>query len=88
MNAAILIWQWPGENFFQVENLKFPNLSCTLRQKNAISPKVLNRFQKLSFCWKMWKIGIWDENFMNAAILILQWEGENFFPLEIWNFPI
>ena len=27
----------------------------------------------------MWKIGIWDENFMRAAILVLQWQGENFF---------
>ena len=27
----------------------------------------------------MWKIGIWEENFMSAAILVLQWQGENFF---------
>ena len=25
----------------------------------------------------MWKIGIWEENFMSAAILVLQWQGEN-----------
>ena len=30
----------------------------------------------------MWKIGIWEENFMSAAILVLQWQGENFFQVE------
>ena len=27
----------------------------------------------------MLKIGIWEENFMSAAILVLQLQGENFF---------
>ena len=27
----------------------------------------------------MWKIGIWEENFLSAPILVLQWQGENFF---------
>ena len=27
----------------------------------------------------MWKIGIWEGNFMSAAILVLQWQGEIFF---------
>ena len=30
----------------------------------------------------MWKIGIWEDNFMSAAILVLQWQGENFFQVE------
>ena len=30
----------------------------------------------------MWKVGIWAENFMSAAILVLQWHGENCFPVE------
>ena len=30
----------------------------------------------------MWKIGIWGENFIGAAILVLQWQGENFFHVE------
>ena len=30
----------------------------------------------------MWKIGIWEENLMSAAILVLQWQGENFFQVE------
>ena len=30
----------------------------------------------------MWKIGIWVENFMGGAILVLQWQGENFFQVE------
>ena len=30
----------------------------------------------------MWKIGIWAENFIGAATLVLQWQGENFFQVE------
>ena len=30
----------------------------------------------------MWKIGIWEENFMRAAILVLLLQGENFFQIE------
>ena len=30
----------------------------------------------------MWKIGIWEENLMSAAILVLQWQAENFFHVE------
>ena len=39
-------------------------------------------FQKHSFCWKMWKIGICVENFMSAAILVLPWQRENRFEVE------
>ena len=35
----------------------------------------------------MWKIGIWEENFMSAAILVLQWQGENYFQKGNLNFP-
>ena len=34
----------------------------------------------------MGKIGIWEENFMSAAILVLQLQGENF--LQVENFQI
>ena len=138
IGAAILVLQWQGENFFQVEKFEishFQTVHCV--RKNAISPKVFKRFsktilplkdvenrylaqkfhwrsyfsfamvkwkllqkenlkfpnsklhtllekmlyhqrystdfQKLFFCWKMWKIGIWPENFIGAAILVLQW---------------
>ena len=30
----------------------------------------------------MWKIGIWEENFMSTAILVLELHGENFFQVE------
>ena len=35
----------------------------------------------------MWKIGIWAENFIGAAILVLQWQGENFFHAKNLKFP-
>ena len=47
MSAAILVLQWQGDNFFQVEKFeisRFQTLHCVI--KNAISPKVFNRFSK------------------------------------------
>ena len=47
MSTAILVLQWQSENFFQVvkfEISRFQTLQCL--RKNAISPKVFNRFSK------------------------------------------
>ena len=47
MSAAILVLQWQGENFFQVEEFeisRFQTAHCVI--KNAMSPKVFNRFSK------------------------------------------
>ena len=47
MSAAILVLQWQGENFFQVEEFeisRFQTVHCVI--KNAVSPKVFNRFSK------------------------------------------
>ena len=53
MSAAILILQWQGEYFFQVEKLeisRFESVHCV--KKNAVSPKVFNRFSKTFFLLK------------------------------------
>ena len=65
------------------EMLNFPIQSFTLCQKNAISPKVFNRFSKTFLLQKDVEIGIWAEKILSAAILVLQWQGENFFHLAI-----
>ena len=47
MSATILVSQWQDENFFQVEKFEishFQVVHCV--RKNAISPKVFNRFSK------------------------------------------
>ena len=47
MSAAVLVLQLQCENFFQVEKFEishFQAVHCV--RKNAISPKVFNRFQK------------------------------------------
>ena len=47
IGAAILVLQWEGENFFQVEKFEishFQVVHCV--RKKAISPKVFNRFSK------------------------------------------
>ena len=57
----------------------FPLSSCTpCQQKRLYHQRYSTDFEKLSFCWKMWKIGIWAEKIMSAAILVLQWQGENY----------
>ena len=53
MSAAILVLELRGENFFQVEKFKISNFQavhCVI--KNAISPKVFNRFSKTSLLLK------------------------------------
>ena len=47
MSAVILVLELHGENFFQVEKFEislFQAVHCVI--KNAISPKVFNRFSK------------------------------------------
>ena len=60
-------------------NVKFPNSKLyTVSEKTLYHQRYSTDFQKLSFCWKMWKIGIWAEKILTAAILVLQWQGENY----------
>ena len=81
---AMAMWK-----LLQRGNVKFPNSKLyTVSEKTLYHQIHLTDFQKLSFCGKMWKIGIWAEKIISAAILVLQWEGENFFQVEkIRNFP-
>ena len=60
-------------------NIKFPHSKLyTVSEKMLYHQRYSTDFQKLSVCWKMWKIGIWAEKIMSAAILVLQWQGENY----------
>ena len=48
----------------QKENLKFPNSKLyTVSEKMLYHQRYSTDFQKLFFCWKMWKIGIWSRKF-------------------------
>ena len=59
----------------------------TVSAKNAISPKVFNRFSKtLPSAQKILRVGIWVESFSYTGILLLQWQGENLRIDNIWNF--
>ena len=73
-------WIFHGGSYFSLEmarwkplqkgNVKFPNSKLyTVSDKMLYHQSYSTDFQKLSFCWKMWKIGIWQENFMSADIL-------------------
>ena len=47
MSAAILVLELHDENFFQVEKFEISHFQAVHRvSKNAISPKVFNRFSK------------------------------------------
>ena len=60
--------------FFWWKNSKFPTFKLyTVSEKTLYHERYSTDFQKLSICWKMWKIGILPENFVGAAILVLQW---------------
>ena len=63
-----------GRNFFWWKNSKFPTFKLyTVSEKMLYHQGYSADFQKLSICWKMWKIGIRAKNFMGATILVLQW---------------
>ena len=77
--AGILLLQWQGENFAHRQYLKFCHFQPVhCASKNPISPKVFNRFSKSSLSSKMLTVAIWVKSFRCAAILLLQWQGENF----------
>ena len=62
------------KTFFWWKNSKFPTFKLyTVSEKMLYHQRYSTDFQKLSFRWRMWKIGIWAKNFMSAAILVLQW---------------
>ena len=60
--------------FFWWKNSKFSTFKLyTVSEKTLYHQRKSADFQKLSICWNMWKIGILPENFVGAAILVLQW---------------
>ena len=68
-----------SENFFQVEEFEishFQTVHCVI--KNAISPKVFNRFSKTFLLLKYVENRYLGRKFHGAAILVLQWQGENY----------
>ena len=86
-------WKFHGRSYFSLAmarrkllhkgNVKFSNSKLyTLSDKMLYRQSYSTDFQNLSFGWKMWIIVIWEENFMSAAILVPQWQGENVFQVE------
>ena len=83
-SLAMAMW-----NPLQKGNVKFPKSKLyTVSDKMLYHQSYSADFQNLSFGWKMWIIGIWQENFMGAAILVLQWQCEIHYKKEMLNFPI
>ena len=83
MWAAILVVQWQGDNFFQVEKFEISRFQTVHGvMKNAISPKVFNRFSKTFLLLRDMENRDLGWKFLGAAILVLQLQGENFFQVE------
>ena len=70
----------------QKENLKFPNSKLhTVPEKTLYHQRYSTDFQKLFFCWKMWKIGIWaGRSYFSFAMV--RWKL--FSGGKIRNFPL
>ena len=63
--------------------LNFAIPSFTLCQKiRYITKGIQPIFKNFPSAERCGKIGIWEENLMSAAILVLQWQAENFFHVE------
>ena len=79
LTGAILVLELHGENFFQEEKFEISTFKLYIvSEKMLYHQRYSTDFKKHSCCWKMWKIGIWAEKFLSAAILVLQWQGENY----------
>ena len=82
---AIVRWK-----LLQKENLKFPNSKLhTVPEKMLYHQRYSTDFQKLFFCWKMWKIGIWPEKFHGRSYFsfaMVRWKL--FSGGKIRNFPL
>ena len=77
--ADILLLQCQGENFAHQKHLKFCHFQPVhCASKKTLSPKVFNRCSKSFLSSKILRLGIWVETFICVAILLLQWQGENF----------
>ena len=77
--ACILLLQWQGENFAYRENLKvcdFKPVHCA--RKIIYLQRYSTDFRNLCLSSKLLRGGIWVESLRCAAILLLQWQGENF----------
>ena len=59
--------------------LNFPIPSFTLcKKKRYITKGIQPIFKNFPSTERCGKIGIWAEKIMSAAILVLQWQGENY----------
>ena len=77
-SAHILLLQWQGKTL-RIDNIwNFPLSSCTVMAKILYLRRWSTNFRKLCYCSKILRVGIWVEGFRCAAILLLQWQGENF----------
>ena len=83
LSAAILVLELHGENFYQVEKFEISRFQTVHGGiKNAISPKVFNRFSKTFLLLRDMENRYLGRKFHGAAILVLQLQGENFFQVE------
>ena len=79
MSGAILVLQLQGENVFQVEKFEISHFQAVHRvSKNAISPKVFNRFSKTFFLLKYVENRYLGRKFHWSSNFSLQWLGENY----------
>ena len=96
---AMVRWNFPLHQRYSAEtfhterrgkNLKFPNSKLhTVPEKMLYHQRYSTDLQKLFFCWKMRKIGIWTKNFSGRSYFsfaMVRWKL--FSKGKIRNFPL
>ena len=82
-SVAMVRWK-----FFLVEKFEIPTFKLyTVSEKMPYHQRYSPDFQKLSFCWKMWKIGIWAKNSWAQLFYFCHCKVKTFFWWENSKFP-
>ena len=77
--AAILLLQWQDENIPHRQHLKFGHFQPVHSARKILYLQSYSTdFRNLCLSSKMLVARIWVESFRCAAVLLLQWQGENF----------
>ena len=83
--AGILICNGKVKTFAHRQNVKFQPVNCP--RKMQYLQRYSTDFRKLSFTWKMWRVGIWAENLTCTGILVCNGTVKTFAHRQNVKFP-
>ena len=90
MSAAISVLQCARWKLLEKGNVKVPHSKLyTASEKTLYHQRYSNDFEERPFCWRMWKIVIWEDKSHERSYFsfaIAKWKL--FSSRKIWNFPL